>query len=335
MRAIGIVSGGLDSLLAIRLVQRMDFEVLALHFFCGFESTHLRGLMEHPDQSPLVPGPILQTGATCELIDLRTEFASVLARPRHGYGANLNPCIDCKILMLTNARKRMEREQAAFVFTGEVIGQRPMSQRRQALDLIAKESGLGDRLVRPLSGALLPKSAAEVAGQLQRDKMESIQGRTRTRQMELARELGVTNYPAPAGGCLLTDPAYAARAADLLERRTDRLVTPEDPLLLLVGRHLVLPRGAKAVIGRHHQENQVIERFASRGPLLEAQQISGPQTLVEGTPSSDDLDAAARLTARYGKGRTQTLVPVQVRFPDGGCTTLSVPPDPPPDCKML
>jgi hypothetical protein len=229
----------------------------------------------------------------------------------------------------------MQQANAAFVFTGEVIGQRPMSQRMDALKLIGRESGLGDSLVRPLSGALLPPTAPEVAGLIQRHQLGNIQGRSRARQMELARELGVIDYPAPAGGCLLTDPSYAVRASELLERRQNRLVTPDDPLLLLVGRHIVLPGGAKAVIGRQHEENLVIERYAASGPVLEALDLPGPLTLVEGEPSQDDLNAAARLTARYGKGRSLERVEIAIRFPDGRSETVPVPPDSPPGCNML
>jgi hypothetical protein len=333
MKAVGITSGGLDSLVATRLIQRMGLDVVAIHFLCGFEASHLRSRLE--GTSPSIPGPIVETGAEAELVDIRSEFMPVLARPVHGYGANLNPCIDCKILMLRKAKEYMEKIQAAFVFTGEVIGQRPKSQRKQALELIAHESGLADRLVRPLSGALLPPTAPEKQGLITRSNLESIQGRTRSRQMELASELGITDYPAPAGGCLLTDPAYAARARDLLGRRADMILKPDDPLLLLVGRHIALPKGGKAVVGRNAQENPVIEQYADTGYLLEASQVSGPVTLVEGSPSSSDLDAAARLTARYGQGRTRAEVEIQVRAPDGTVHSLVVPPDVPAGCSIL
>lgn len=330
MKAIGIVSGGLDSLLATRLVMEMGFEVLALHFVIGFEPTHLRGT-----EALSLPEAIVRTGAKCELVDVRQEFAKVLANPSHGYGANLNPCIDCKIYMLSRAKEKMKELSAAFVFTGEVLGQRPMSQRMQALQLIARESGLGEYLVRPLCGGLLPPTAPEKQGIIRRDQLQSIQGRSRTAQMALAEELGVADYPTPAGGCLLTDPSFANRAADLMKRRPGKILRIDDPRLLLVGRHIVLPQGGKAVIGRKEEENDIIENFSSLGPILAAEDVPGPSTLVEGSPSPDDLDAAARLTARYGKGKSMDTVTIRVTKPDGDVVFLSVPPNPPTDCRIL
>jgi tRNA U34 2-thiouridine synthase MnmA/TrmU len=330
MKAIGIVSGGLDSLLATRLVMEMGFDVLALHFVIGFEPTHLRGT-----EVLSLPEAIVRTGANCELVDVRQEFAKVLAQPRHGYGANLNPCIDCKIYMLSRAKEKMEELSAAFVFTGEVLGQRPMSQRMHAMQLIARESGLGEHLVRPLCGGLLPPTAPEKQGIIRRDQLESIQGRSRTAQMALAEKLGVSDYPTPAGGCLLTDPSFAKRAADLMKRRPGKILRLNDPRLLLVGRHIVLPQGSKAVIGRKEEENDVIESFSSLGSILVAEDVPGPSTLVEGSPSPEDLDAAARLTARYGKGKTLDEVTIKITSPDGDVALLSVPPNPPSDCQIL
>lgn len=331
MKAVGIVSGGLDSLLATRLVMGMGFEVLALHFVIGFEPTHLRRGTEVLS----LPEAIVRTGAGCELVDVRQEFAKILARPKHGYGANLNPCIDCKIYMLSRAKEKMEEISAAFVFTGEVLGQRPMSQRIQPMQLIAKESGLGEFLVRPLCGGLLPPTAPEKQGILRREQLECIQGRSRAAQMALAEKLGISDYPTPAGGCLLTDPSFSARAADLMERRPGKVLHLDDPRLLLVGRHIVLPRGGKAVIGRKEEENTVIESFGSLGSILVAEDVPGPSTLVEGSPTPGDLDAAARLTARYGKGKSLEKVVIKITSPNGDVTVLSVPPDPPSDCRIL
>lgn len=331
MKAIGIVSGGLDSLLATRLVLEMGFDVLVLHFIVGFEASHLK----EGTEVLRTPEAILRIGAECEVIDIRKEFAELLARPRYGYGANLNPCIDCKILMLGRAKMKMQELSAAFVFTGEVLGQRPMSQRMQAMQLIARESGLGEQLVRPLCGGLLPPTAAEKTGIIRRDQLECIQGRSRTAQMALAEKLGIGDYPTPAGGCLLTDPSYAARASELMERRPGKILRLDDPLLLLVGRHVLLPQGGKAVIGRREQENNVIERFASSGLILVAETVPGPSTLVEGSPSPEDLDAAARLTARYGKGKNLDQVTIKITTQDGEVKHLSVPPDPPEGCRIL
>lgn len=334
-RAIGIVSGGLDSLLAVRLIQRMGIRVSVLHFVIGFEPPHLNAWIDDPDTTLRPSDAILATGAEVEVHDIRTDYMPLLAAPPHGYGGNCNPCVDCHAMMLAKAKERMEATGASFVFSGEVLGQRPMSQNRQALGTVAVHSALGDRLVRPLSGALLPATAPEREGVFSRDQLLDIQGRTRRRQQELAVELGVTDYPSPAGGCLLTDPQFSVRLRDLFERRPDRLLRVDDPLLLFVGRHIVLPDGSKVVIGRDHRENGVITRFAANGPLLEARDHSGPTALVEGEPSAADIQAAARLVGRYGKGRTEARVAIQVRHPSGRVDTLEVEPGDVAAARML
>jgi hypothetical protein len=324
--AIGIISGGLDSLLAVRLVQRMGFEVTILHFVIGFEPRHLQGWIEHPDAEPTAAPAILATGAQVEVIDLRAETIHLLADPPHGFGGHCNPCIDCHAMMLRTAADRMAASGAAFVFTGEVLGQRPMSQNRQALATVAKQSGLGDRLVRPLSGRLLEETAPQREGLFQPEDLLDIRGRSRRRQKALAVEFGLTGYPTPAGGCLLTDPGFSVRLRDQFERREGRLLQIDDPLLLYVGRHLVLPSGVKLVVGRDHRENGVVARFAARGPLLEAIDHNGPTSLIEHPSSLADWLLAARLTARYGQGRAQPEVAIRIRHPDGSEQIVTVEP---------
>lgn len=333
--AVGIVSGGLDSLLAVRLVQRMDIDVLALHFVIGFEPNHLCGLVDRPGQAFQPSSPLVATGARVEVIDLRAEFMPILADPPCGYGSCCNPCIDCHALMLQKAGLRMRALGAAFVFSGEVLGQRPMSQNLQSLGRVAQRSGLGDRLVRPLSGALLPPSAPEREGIFRREQLLALSGRSRRPQKALALELGVHEYPAPAGGCLLTDPQFSRRLQDLFARRPGRVLELDDPLLLFAGRHIVLPGGSKLVIAREDRENAVVARFARLGLLLEAEGVSGPLALLEGQPAEDDLVAAARWTARHGKGRGLARVQVRVTAPDGASHLLEVAPGEPEGSRVL
>ncbi len=333
MQAVGIVSGGLDSLLAIRMVQNMKYDVTVLHFVCGFETFHIRNMKR--GQGLKIPNPILQSGATCILKDIRTEFLEILSDPPHGYGKCLNPCIDCKILMLKEARKTMESQNADFVFTGEVLGQRPMSQHKQSLDLITKESGLGNRLLRPLSGALLPPTEPETAGLISRVALETIQGRSRNRQLELAGTLGIEEFPTPAGGCLLTDPGYTNRIKNLLKYRPDNKLDLDDPVLLSLGRHFTLPHGATAVVGRNQEENEIIERFGSKGILLEATEVNGPTTLLLGMSSTADLQICAQLTAAFGKGKNDPQVEMHIIRPGGTKTTLHVAPNPPDECELI
>ena len=334
-RALGMCSGGLDSLLAIRVVQEMGIEVTALHCVIGFETVALRRRMTDFYAPLQPPAELADINVTREILDLRAEFLQVLSNPIHGFGANLNPCIDCKILMLSRSKLLMQQRGAAFIFTGEVINQRPMSQRRPVLELIAHKSGCGDLLVRPLCGAHLPPTAPETAGLFRRDQLLDFHGRGRTRQMALAAQLGVHAYPTPAGGCLLTDPGYALRTRDLRERRPNKMLRLDDPLLLLVGRHFILPGESKAVIGRNEIENNTIEHFLSYGMLLTVEDFPGPTTVVEGLPSNTDLDAAAKLTAWYGKGRTQARVTVRCRATDGSSTFYTVTPAEPSGVRML
>ncbi len=310
--AVGISSGGLDSLLAIKVVQRMGFRVIAINFSIGFEQGHLKHWIDHPS-SPLSPSKaLLETGAEVEIMDIREEYFPLLANPPHGTGAHCNPCIDCHGMMLRIAGRRSDELGSKFVFTGEVLGQRPMSQNRQSLDVVARISGLGNRLVRPLSGALLPPSAPEQEGLISRGDLLDIQGRSRKRQIELAKEFSITDYPAPAGGCLLTDGNYCSRLKDLFLRRPGKILHRDDPLLLFVGRHLLLPGGAKAIIGRDERDNGVIERFAHLGFILEAVDFPGPTVLVEKPVSDADLMVAASVCAGYGKGRGEKRVTVRI-----------------------
>ncbi len=337
--AIGIVSGGLDSLLAMHLMRNMGFRVLALHFVTGFESGLLRRLCADP-AAPLEPPQALHktaaaTGSDLETVDVRAEFLELLVAPPHGFGSNLNPCLDCKIGMLRHARRIMEERGGELVFTGEVLGQRPMSQHRQALDLIEREAGLGGRLLRPLSGRLLPACEAERRGLFGREALRGIRGRSRKEQMALAREFGLTDYPAPAGGCLLTDPGYAARARALMERRPGRRLRANDPLLLLLGRHAALPGGGRAFVGRNQEENLCLARYQETGALCEAREVPGPSTLIEAPYSAADLEAAARLTAWYGKGRDRPRVTVECRCADGQVETLEVAPAFPEGCRLV
>ncbi|HOX43037.1 MAG TPA: hypothetical protein PK668_05545 [Myxococcota bacterium] len=333
--AVGIASGGLDSLLAVKVVQRLGFEVVALHFVIGFESAHLRGFIERPDEPARASPALLATGARVEVHDVRAGYLPLLADPPCGFGSQCNPCIDCHAFMLAQAGQRMRALGAAFVFSGEVLGQRPMSQNSQSLVRVAERSGLGDRLVRPLSGALLPPTAPEREGVLRRADLLDLSGRGRQRQQALAMELGVRDYPSPAGGCLLTDPQYCVRLRDLFARRPGRLLRVDDPLLLFVGRHLVLPSGAKVVIGRRDEENGVVARYAPRGLVFEAVEQNGPTAFLEGAPPDQDVLDVARLVARYGQGRGLPRVAIRVSAPDGSTRVLEVEPGTPEGCRVL
>jgi hypothetical protein len=252
-------------------------------------------------------------GAPVRILDFSTEYFDVLLHPRHGYGANMNPCIDCHIFMLRKAGELMEREGARFVFTGEVLGQRPMSQHFKALELIERESGLPGLLVRPLSAKLLPETIAERNGWIDREKLYDIEGRSRKPQMALAEELAVKGYSSPAGGCMLTDGPYAARLRDLVRHSEGSSLTHEDTLLLAVGRHFRLSPAVKLVAGRREAENLYLERTWSGDWLAFPLDAPGATVLVHGEPTDEDLQAAAAFAARYSDAKNQAGVRIALR----------------------
>ncbi|HVO76545.1 MAG TPA: thiamine biosynthesis protein [Candidatus Bathyarchaeia archaeon] len=319
-RAIALVSGGLDSALAVAVVRRLGVDVVGLHVLIGYSSGFMRREIAGERSRDLAAEESARMsaafGVPVQILDCTEEYFSVLLHPRHGYGANANPCIDCHLFMIGKAKEVMEREGAHFVFTGEVLGQRPMSQNYRALELIDGECGLGGLLVRPLSAKLLPETLPERNGWLSREGLLDIQGRSRRRQMELASELGVTGYSSPAGGCMLTDENYAAKVKDWMRHRGEAGLTHEETLLFSVGRHFRLSPFVKIVVGRREAENLYIER-AWRGQWLAAPLDGpGPTVLVQGRPTEEDLRVAASFVARYSDAKNASSVRVAVRKAD-------------------
>lgn len=304
-KAIALLSGGLDSALACALTLRLGFEVVGLNLSTGFCVGQGRC-----DTALALAGRL---GIPLRLLDVGKEFLGVVRAPKFGYGSAMNPCLDCRILMARTARKVMEEEGAAFVVTGEVLGQRPMSQHRRALDLVARESGLGDRLVRPLSGRLLPPTYPEKQGGVQREGWLDIQGRSRKRQLALAQAWGVTEFVQPSGGCclLLTRP-YAVRLRDAFAVHGRKTLSEEEFALLRFGRHFRLSPTVKVIVGRNEAENAVLSGFAPGRWVLAFPSISGPVALVEGTPTDEELKLAERLAARYSDAPPDTRVTVRV-----------------------
>lgn len=304
-KAIGLLSGGLDSRLAVKLLVDQDIEVEALSYltlFCTCTSKNSCRLEAKKAADDLrVPIKVVSTTA---------EFLEIIANPKHGYGKNMNPCIDCRLLMFRKAGDYMRETGASFVFTGEVVGERPMSQRLDAMRLIERESGLAGYILRPLSAKLLPLTIPEQEGLVDREKLLDIRGRSRKPQMALAEELGMQDYPCPAGGCLLTDADFSARLRDLL-KHDGRLTVPQVKLLKR-GRHFRLSPAAKAVVGRNQADNGKLELLARSGDwLMRAVECEGPVTVVRGEPTDDDLELAGHLTARYSQGRDRDTVTIE------------------------
>jgi tRNA-specific 2-thiouridylase len=303
IRALGLLSGGLDSMLAAAVLRAQGIEVSLVCFVTPFFGAERARAAAAHLKLPLPE------------VDFTEKFLPLIYDPPHGWGRGHNPCIDCHILMLREAGALMATAGFDFVFTGEVLGQRPMSQNRGSLNLIARESGFADLLLRPLSAKCLKTTKPEELGWVDRDRLLNLSGRGRKRQIALAETYGITRYPAPAGGCLLTDPGYAARLKELL--RHVKVASRQDLELLKWGRHFRLPSGAKAIVGRTQRENEAILALASPGNFrLKVDNYPGPIVLVEGEESGEDLEEAAGLAAAYSDAPPGT--PVTVTATNGG-----------------
>jgi tRNA-uridine 2-sulfurtransferase len=285
-RALGLFSGGLDSMLAATVLREQGIEAAGVVFVTPFFGA------ERARESAAHLGlPLLEQ-------DITEVYYPLLINPPRGFGSQHNPCIDCHILMLREAAAILAAQGFDFLYTGEVLGQRPMSQHRGALNLVARESGCPELVLRPLSAKLLNPTRPELEGWVDRERLLDISGRGRKRQMELASRYNITKYPTPAGGCLLTDPGYATRLKELLTH------TPKPSRrnleLLKWGRHFRLPEGAKVVVGRTHKENEAINRLVTSGDLvLRVQGYPGPLVLVPGASNLPGMATAAALAASY------------------------------------
>lgn len=283
------MSGGLDSQLAVRILQRAGAEVEAVCFSTPFFS---------PKSAEQAAAAL---GVKLNVIDFTDDEIALIENPPHGFGGAMNPCIDCHATMIRRAGELMVARGFDFVATGEVMGQRPMSQNKQSLGIVARSSGLEGRLVRPLSALLLEPTIPETEGLLDRSKLLDLQGRGRERQIALAAEFGIVNYPSPAGGCKLTEEGYGHKLKDLLEHEglcTRRLVE-----LLAVGRHFRLPDGTGLIVGRDRNDNAVLREEAALGTLIVSEGLPGPTALLIGGPKSEaDLARSRQIVAAYTKG---------------------------------
>lgn len=284
--ALVLLSGGLDSRLAVCVLKEQGIRVTGMTFESPFFSA-ARGREA-----------AAQLGVPIVVEDYTQTLLGLIEHPRHGFGGGLNPCIDCHAAMLRRAGQRMEQEGFHFVVTGEVLNQRPMSQTRRSLALVAEESGYPDRILRPLSARLLPETEPERRGWVDRARLLDLNGRSRKPQLLLAARYGVRDFPNAAGGCCLTEPNYAARLKDLRTHR--RLRDLHAIQLLRFGRHFRLNDGVKVVIGRHAADNAAIEALARPQDILfRFETVPGPTALLTGDASEDDVQLAAALCARY------------------------------------
>ncbi len=285
IRALALISGGLDSLLAAKLIKDQGIEVVGVHFKIPFCKLDIK--KSFPD-----------IGIKLLEFDLGADFLSLIISPRYGFGSNMNPCIDCKILMFTKAKELLSELKASFIITGEVLGQRPMSQNKQALKLIKQRSGLEDLLLRPLSAQFFPPSLPEREGWVKREKLLNFNGRIRTPQMQLAKKLGISKYANPAGGCLLTDPCFSKRLEELLKHKELSL---DNLKLLKMGRHFRIGKDSRLVVGRDEAENKLLIQLAKPGDYLFSPQsdLAGPTSLARGPMTQELIYLSSQVTSAY------------------------------------
>jgi hypothetical protein len=286
-RGLVLISGGLDSQLAVRVLERAGAKVWAVCFSTPFFS---------PAAARKAAAAL---GVELDVVDFTRDEIALVKNPPHGFGGAMNPCIDCHAAMIRRAGEMMRERGFDFVATGEVLGQRPMSQNRQSLGIVERASGLQGRLVRPLSAKLLEPTVPEAEGLLDRDALLDIQGRGRERQIALAAELGIVEYPSPAGGCKLTEKGYGRRLKDLLEHEgLDDIRLVE---LLSAGRRFRLPEGAGVILGRDRVENAALRDCGVPGVLIAPVNCPGPTALVPGVASAADVALATELVAAYSR----------------------------------
>ncbi len=311
VKAVALLSGGLDSMLAVKLMTTLGVDVTALTFMTHFGcSAGLDGGSCGHDPHKLAE----TTGFKVKLCHLGKDYIDMVRQPKFGRGKNMNPCVDCRIMMLRAGREYMEANGGEFAITGEVLGQRPMSQRLDMFNVVDRESGLVGRVLRPLSAKLLRPTIPETEKKVDRSKLLGISGRGRKDQMRLAAEWGIKEYPTPSGGCLLTDPHYSDKLRDLFIHLPIGQERVSDIQLLQIGRHLRVSDGFKLVVGRDHEENELLETLVEDGDWwIETPEHRGPLTIGRGTPTEAEIVTAARPSVRYGKAPKEGPVRVLVK----------------------
>ena len=306
IKGVGLTSGGLDSTLAALIMRKLGIDVLQICFTTPFFGD------ENARQVAA------ETGLAMESIDITDVYLRMLRSPKHGYGRNMNPCIDCHTLMIRLAGEMLAEKEADFVFTGEVLGQRPMSQNRQSLGTVNRESGLNGLLLRPLSGQLLDPTEPELNGWIDREQLLDLQGRSRKPQMRLAEEFKLKWYPTPAGGCLLTQDVFARRLKDLFDHQGEDVERSEIELLK-VGRHLRFDDGVKLVVGRNKSDNdRILELTLPQSVVFRTRDIPGPVVLASRGLDEKLFSKAADLCATYSDAAGAQSVKVEARIRGAG-----------------
>ena len=320
-------------MLAAKLVATQGVQVEGVNFFTGFcVEGHTQAIRSKKNKGIKRHGALWsaeQIGIPLQIVDIAEEYKQIVINPKHGYGRLLNPCLDCKIFMVSRALElnAKDGEPFDFVITGEVIGQRPKSQRSDTMPIIASESGAEDRLLRPLSARNLPPTYPERMGWIDREKLHGFSGRSRKPQIALAHELGITEWNQPAGGCcFLTDESYSKRLQDLWTARGRVDYDLEDVMLLKIGRHIRPAEHYKLIVGREEGENQFLRGFRHKFAHLATVSVQGPLCLIDGKLNQSEMQLAARIVARYSQGRSRDSVTVRLTGVDGVSEEMKVKP---------
>lgn len=327
-------------MLATKVIIEQGVHVEGLNFFTGFCVEGHTHAIRKQDKNKQKRNNALwsaeQLGIKLHIIDIVEEYKDVLLNPKHGYGAHMNPCLDCKVFMVKKAKQWAEENGFDFIITGEVVGQRPKSQRKETMPVIAQESGALSRLLRPLCAQLLPETYPEQQGWVDREKLLAFSGRSRKPQMALANQFKIENYAQPAGGCcVLTDESYSDKLVDMWQARIannkDRDYTLDDIMLLKIGRHLRPAPHYKVIVSREEGETNYLSGYRKQYISLHCSSHPGAMAIIDGKPTVEDLQLAARLVARFGQGRAEPEVTVQVQTTDGATQDLIVVPYPAED----
>jgi len=337
-KAVSLISGGLDSLLATKVLLEQGIHVEGINFYTGFCVEGHTHAIRKQDKDKLKRNNALwvaeQLGIKLHIIDIVEEYKDIVVNPKHGYGANLNPCLDCKIFMVSKAKAWMEKHSFDFIITGEVIGQRPMSQRKKTMPVVAKTSGADDRLLRPLCAKTLPETLPEREGWVDRNKLYDFSGRGRKGQIALAEKFGFVDYAQPAGGCcFLTHKEYSHKLQDLWDHRGEKRYELDDIMLLKMGRHIRPRPHFKLIIGREEGENNFMSGYKNQFTHMFCTTHEGPLTLIDGELYPEDRELAAQIVARYTQGKHADKVNIQLSQTDGTNFLLSVAPLKPEDIK--
>lgn len=331
-RAVSLISGGLDSMLATKAIMEQGVHVEGINFYTGFcVEGHTHAIRKQGRDKVKRNNSLWvaeQLGIKLHIVDIVEAYKDVVLNPKYGYGANMNPCLDCKIFMVKQAHEWIQAKGFDFIITGEVLGQRPMSQRAAVMPVVAKESGADDLLVRPLSAQNLPPSKPEREGWIDREKLFNFSGRTRKPQMALAAQWGIEDYAQPAGGCcFLTDANYTEKLKDLWAHRPSRDYELDDIMLLKIGRHFRPRPHFKMIASREEGETNFLEGYKNQFTWIKTASCSGPLAILDGDGISDaDIELAAQIAAKFSKGRNEASIICKVARPGEDIREISVTP---------